>query len=857
MATDITLTKNNDIYVQPVSEADTFIRVLADAGDDVIRIYNGSVVGGPGADLIEKLPASVNYYNVEAAYYTSPAGVTVDLAAGYANDGWGSRDTLIGVNWVSGSNFTDVLLGNEADNKFNPGKAQTTIDGRGGVNYVQLPTYIFNNVTKFDLSLFDIRVAIDGLSAIITAPLVPGFSVNMRNVQFVGLVGPDQYKTALVDLIRPLDLAMQGLVAGTANRWNADAPIGTAIELSYSFVASAPADGPNSLGFHTFNATEQAAVKSILASLTAQTGLSFREVTDTDASHGQMRFGASAQAATKGVTSLPGTNGDAAGDVWMDIDSLADLTPGSAGYAALLHETGHALGLRHPTNVDPGDHYALQFNAAYDMTGLTVMSGKASADGLFPSTFSNLDVAALRYLYGSRASNAGDTVYQLGAKQFGAETSIIDDGGTDVIDAGLSTAGVSIDLRPGHVSSVGITAGGVAAINNLSLGVDTLIENVRGSNYDDVIIGNAANNAFAPGLGNDWLDGGAGSDTVIMTGVRADYLLSTGYGKTFVAARDGTSGFDTLLNIESIQFSDQTVALGTSSFGSDLNFEVDSFGSFSGTLPDPSDESRSLVNYRIQQSPAAGSLTLDAAGNFTYVPKAGSGARDSFTYTLTDQKGGSNTYFGFIKINLSPTQGGPGNDLLFSSAASENFDGSGGVDTVIYTGARANFTVIRNGAGFTVTDRTGAEGTDTLVNVERLKFSDAALALDTSGAGGQVYRVYQAAFNRTPDPGGLGFWISSMDKGVSLQDVARGFISSPEFKSVYGAAPTNAQFVDRFYNNVLHRDGEAGGVRYWNNLLDTKAATVADVLAGFSESPENQAALIGVIQNGFAYTVYG
>lgn len=201
-------------------------------------------------------------------------------------------------------------------------------------------------------------------------------------------------------------------------------------------------------------------------------------------------------------------------------------------------------------------------------------------------------------------------------------------------------------------------------------------------------------------------------------------------------------------------------------------------------------------------------------------------------------------------------KGGAGNDVLIGLAGNDAFDGAGGVDTAVYAGARDNFVVTRTSTGFAVTDRTGAEGSDTLINVERLKFADAALALDTSGAGGQVYRIYQAAFNRVPDPGGLGFWISSIDKGASLLDVASGFMASPEFKSVYGAAPTNAQLVDRFYNNVLHRAGEPGGVTYWNNLLDAKLAGAADVLVGFSQSPENQAALVGVIENGFAYIPY-
>jgi hypothetical protein len=146
-----------------------------------------------------------------------------------------------------------------------------------------------------------------------------------------------------------------------------------------------------------------------------------------------------------------------------------------------------------------------------------------------------------------------------------------------------------------------------------------------------------------------------------------------------------------------------------------------------------------------------------------------------------------------------------------------------------------------------------------LSNQQRLKFTDDSVALDT-GAGeiaGQAYRVYQAAFNRTPDSAGLGYWIKQMDGGANLTSVAEGFVSSGEFKAVYGANPTNAEIVARMYDNVLHRPGEAGGVNFWVNELNTNTRTVAQVLAGFSESAENQAALIGVIGNGFTYTPYG
>jgi hypothetical protein len=131
------------------------------------------------------------------------------------------------------------------------------------------------------------------------------------------------------------------------------------------------------------------------------------------------------------------------------------------------------------------------------------------------------------------------------------------------------------------------------------------------------------------------------------------------------------------------------------------------------------------------------------------------------------------------------------------------------------------------------------------------------LAFDVAGDGGQALRMYRAAFDRTPDKVELGYWIGALDHGVALLDVANGFAQSAEFKKLYGDDPTNADIVDRFYANVLHRAPDAAGADYWTRLLDQHVLTKADVLMSFSESPENQTALIGVVQNGIEFTPYG
>jgi len=221
----------------------------------------------------------------------------------------------------------------------------------------------------------------------------------------------------------------------------------------------------------------------------------------------------------------------------------------------------------------------------------------------------------------------------------------------------------------------------------------------------------------------------------------------------------------------------------------------------------------------------------------------GAGAGDD---TITIKGGGS---------GLS-ADGGTGNDKIILGDDGHFASGGDGIDTVVLNGARSAYAVTQSPTG-TLTVHANASGANNiLTGVERLQFSDATVAMDVNGVGGQAYRLYQAAFNRAPDSAGLGFWISYMDKGMSLNDAAQQFMASPEFKTLYGNSPSNADFVDKLYHNVLHRPGEADGVKFWMDYLTTGGGTQAKVLAFFGESPENQAALIGTIGNGFTYTPY-
>lgn len=136
-------------------------------------------------------------------------------------------------------------------------------------------------------------------------------------------------------------------------------------------------------------------------------------------------------------------------------------------------------------------------------------------------------------------------------------------------------------------------------------------------------------------------------------------------------------------------------------------------------------------------------------------------------------------------------------------------------------------------------DRYGTQGPDTIFGGAgdgMLSGEGANVSFDIPAA--SVFRLYRAALDRTPDRPGHLDWTQQLETGTaSLEDVAAGFIGSPEFQAEYGGS-NNADFVTLLYDNVLNRAPDAGGLAHWTGQLDGGAMTRAQVVLGFSESQE-------------------
>ena len=170
-----------------------------------------------------------------------------------------------------------------------------------------------------------------------------------------------QTKTVIANPISG-DYRIDVLLEDASYRWNNPNPLQSSVTVTYSFMKAAPtyAETEDKKGFAPFNEAQKAATVKILDQISQNFNLTFREVSDSATSYGQIRLGNNQQGDTSsGYAFLPdGETSDQAGDLYLnnqDPDNLVNVDPGTYAYATLVHEIGHTLGLKHPGNYNAGE----------------------------------------------------------------------------------------------------------------------------------------------------------------------------------------------------------------------------------------------------------------------------------------------------------------------------------------------------------------------------------------------------------------------------------------------------------------------------------------------------------------------
>jgi hypothetical protein len=200
--------------------------------------------------------------------------------------------------------------------------------------------------------------------------------------------------------------------------------------------------------------------------------------------------------------------------------------------------------------------------------------------------------------------------------------------------------------------------------------------------------------------------------------------------------------------------------------------------------------------------------------------------------------------------------GSEGDDVLAGFGGDDVLDGDGGIDTAHYRGARADYRLAREDDSWSVADRPGRDGTDSLSGIERLQFDDTAVALDLDGHAGTVARLVGSLFG--PAHVGrldlMGVGLSLLDAGMGAEDLAALALRSGYFAELAGSH-SDADFVRQVYRNVTGQEAGAAEVAYYAGLIADGTHTQASLALWASETAAlaQRIDLVGLAGTGVAY----
>ena len=110
------------------------------------------------------------------------------------------------------------------------------------------------------------------------------------------------------------------------------------------------------------------------------------------------------------------------------------------------------------------------------------------------------------------------------------------------------------------------------------------------------------------------------------------------------------------------------------------------------------------------------------------------------------------------------------------------------------------------------------------------------LASSGEWAGDRVDELYRTVLHRPADPAGRAHWVSAIQRGGRLEDVASRFFGGAE---LYRRIGSTGAFVDSLYDHFLGRPADPGGRSYWLGQLDSGVSRHA-VARAFHASPESR-----------------
>jgi hypothetical protein len=252
---------------------------------------------------------------------------------------------------------------------------------------------------------------------------------------------------------------------------------------------------------------------------------------------------------------------------------------------------------------------------------------------------------------------------------------------------------------------------------------------VTGSSIGDTIDLGNGNNVIYSGLGHDEIRTGAGNDVIVAGPATADKLASTtitltGYGSVV----DGVGAqAQILINGE--------VVSGLHEFTSAT--DPSGYQTWTVTFDNPAQITSIDVNLANSVSGRALHLKDIAVNGVELSPSDGTNASSPGSFDLYvrsihfDTAQHQDWFFGASNDN-DVIRAGAGDDTITGGIGNDIINGEAGIDTAVYSGNFADYTISHSGNQVVVADGVaGRDGTDYLMNVEFMKFADGTYATDT------------------------------------------------------------------------------------------------------------------------------
>jgi hypothetical protein len=195
------------------------------------------------------------------------------------------------------------------------------------------------------------------------------------------------------------------------------------------------------------------------------------------------------------------------------------------------------------------------------------------------------------------------------------------------------------------------------------------------------------------------------------------------------------------------------------------------------------------------------------------------------------------------------------NDTIQGQPGTDFFDGGLGIDTVNYSGPQARYSITKSGIRHVVSESTGSDDTDYLVNIERLQFTDGKVALDLSGNAGKAARLIGALLGPSfiNDKALAGTVIGLVDQNYSSETIANLGLNTSFYQALAGSS-TNEDFVNHVYKNVVGKVPDLAEQKTYVDMLKagTSQAALA-VMAAETDLTAAQIGLTGLATQGWSY----